>query len=94
MAAILLSTKDIEALNQRLPNWSVVDGHLERSWCFPNFVKAWGFMNQVALIAQAMDHHPNWSNVYGSVTIRLNTHDLGGLSNLDVTLAESIDQLD
>ena len=94
MAATLLSTKDIEALNKRLPNWSVVDGHLVRSWSFPNFVQAWGFMNQVALIAQAMDHHPNWSNVYGSVTIRLNTHDLGGLSNLDVTLAESIDQLD
>ena len=93
MAATLLSTKT-SSLNQRLPNWSVVDGHLERSWSFPNFVKAWGFMNQVALIAQAMDHHPNWSNVYGSVTIRLNTHDLGGLSNLDVTLAESIDQLD
>ena len=94
MAAILLSTKDIEALNQRLPNWSVVDGQLERSWSFPNFVQAWGFMNQVALIAESMDHHPNWSNVYGAVTIRLNTHDLGGLSNLDVALAESIDQLD
>ena len=94
MAAILLSTKDIEALNQRLPNWSVVDGQLERSWSFPNFVQAWGFMSRVALIAQAMDHHPNWSNVYGSVTIRLSTHDLGGLSNLDVTLAETIDRLD
>ena len=93
MAATLLSTKDIEALNKRLPNWSVVDGQLERSWSFSNFVQAWGFMNQVALIAQAMDHHPNWSNVYGSVTILLNTHDLGGLSNLDVTLAERIDQL-
>ena len=50
-------------------------------------------MTQVALIAQAMDHHPNWSNVYGSVTIRLSTHDLGGLSDLDLTLAQAIDQL-
>lgn len=94
MAATLLSSQEIEALTQRLPHWCVVDGQLERSWSFPNFVHAWGFMSQVALIAQSMDHHPNWSNVYGSVTIRLNTHDLGGLSNLDVTLAESIDQLD
>ena len=93
MAATLLSTKEIEDLNQRLPNWNVVDGQLERSLSFPNFVLAWGFMTQVALIAQAMDHHPNWSNVYGSVSIRLSTHDLGGLSNLDVTLAESIDRL-
>ena len=51
------------------------------TWCaleLPQFRAGLGFMNQVALIAQAMDHHPNWSNVYGSVTIQLNTHDLGG----------------
>ena len=94
MAATLLSTKELESLHQTLPHWSVVDGQLERSWSFSNFVQAWGFMSRVALIAQAMDHHPNWSNAYGSVTIRLSTHDLGGLSNLDVTLAETIDRLD
>ncbi|MEB3159339.1 MAG: 4a-hydroxytetrahydrobiopterin dehydratase [Synechococcus sp.] len=94
MAATLLSAEILNALDQTLPNWQVVDGQLERHWTFPDFVSAWGFMTRVALIAQAMDHHPNWSNVYGNVTIRLSTHDLGGLSNLDVTLAQSIDRLD
>ncbi|MGC6481951.1 MAG: 4a-hydroxytetrahydrobiopterin dehydratase [Synechococcus sp.] len=93
MAATLLNTKKLQTLNQTLPHWRVVDGQLERCWSFPDFVQAWGFMSQVALIAQAMDHHPNWSNVYGSITIRLCTHDLGGLSERDVTLAKAIDQL-
>ena len=93
MAASLLTPETIKALEHTLPSWRVVDGALERQWSFPDFVRAWGFMTQVALIAQAMDHHPNWSNVYGSVTIRLSTHDLGGLSDLDLTLAQAIDQL-
>ena len=93
MAASLLSPEAIEALSQTLPEWRVVNGELERRWSFIDFVSAWGFMSQVALVAQAMDHHPNWSNVYGSVTIRLSTHDLGGLSDLDVTLAQTINQL-
>ena len=84
MAASLLSPEAIEALSRTLPQWRVVNGELERRWNFPDFVSAWGFMSRVALVAQAMDHHPNWSNVYGSVTIRLSTHDLGGLSDLDV----------
>ena len=93
MAASLLSPEAIEALSQTLPEWRVVNGELERRWSFTDFVSAWGFMSRVALVAQAMDHHPNWSNVYGSVTIRLSTHDLGGLSDLDVTLAQTINQL-
>ena len=51
-------------------------------------------MTQVALLAESMNHHPNWSNVYGQVTIRLTTHDLSGLSTLDIALAEAIDRLE
>lgn len=93
MAATLLNPDAIQTLSETLPDWQVVNGHLERRWQFSSFVEAWGFMSQVALIAQAMNHHPNWSNVYGTVTIQLSTHDLGGLSTLDLALAEQINQL-
>jgi len=60
---------------------------------FKDFSEAFGFMTRVALLAQAADHHPEWSNVYNKVTITLTTHDAGGLTEKDVALAEAIDQL-
>ena len=60
---------------------------------FKDFSEAFGFMTRVALLAQAADHHPEWSNVYNKVTITLSTHDAGGLTEKDVALAEAIDQL-
>jgi 4a-hydroxytetrahydrobiopterin dehydratase len=60
---------------------------------FKDFSEAFGFMTRVALLAQAADHHPEWSNVYNKVTITLTTHDAGGLTEKDVGLAEAIDQL-
>ncbi len=60
---------------------------------FRDFSEAFGFITRVALLAQAADHHPQWSNVYDRVTITLTTHDAGGLSEKDVALAEQIDQL-
>jgi len=60
---------------------------------FKDFSEAFGFMTRVALLAQAADHHPEWSNVYNKVTITLTTHDAGGLTQKDVGLAEAIDQL-
>jgi len=93
MAATLLSPDQLLNVHQTLPHWQLVDGQLERRFQFSNFVGAWGFMTQVALIAEAMNHHPDWSNVYANVTIRLSTHDLGGISTLDLTLAEAIDRL-
>ena len=81
------------ALSTRLPHWSVQEERLHRDLQFNPFVEAFGFMAQVALLAEARNHHPNWSNVYNRVSIDLTTHDLGGLSNLDVELAVAIDAL-
>ena len=62
-----------------------------KSFAFKTFNQAWGFMSRVALAAERMNHHPEWSNVYNRVDIRLTTHDCGGLSELDVKLARKID---
>ena len=78
--------------------WEVVKSPekfaLNRSFKFKNFIEAWGFMNQVALIAEKMNHHPDWSNVYNQVTISLSTHDKGNtVTEQDIQLAEKINQL-
>jgi 4a-hydroxytetrahydrobiopterin dehydratase len=91
MSAIPLSPEQISALASSLPAWTVVNGKLHRDFRFADFVEAFGFMAKVALIAEAMGHHPEWSNVWNRVTIDLMTHDIGGLSNLDVDLATRID---
>ena len=91
MSAIPLSPEQISALASSLPAWTVVNGKLHRDFRFADFVEAFGFMAKVALIAEAMGHHPEWSNVWNQVTIDLMTHDTGGLSNLDVDLATRID---
>ncbi len=91
MSAIPLSPVQISALSTSLPAWSVLHGKLHREFRFANFVEAFAFMTKVALIAEAMGHHPEWSNVWNRVTIDLVTHDMGGLSNLDVELAQRID---
>ncbi len=66
---------------------------IEKSFKFRDFVKAFGFMTRVALLAEKADHHPEWSNVYNRVEILLTTHDAGGLSARDVALAKAIDAL-
>ena len=81
------------ALSTTLPNWVVNGDRLHRELQFKSFVEAFGFMAQVALLAESKNHHPNWSNVYNRVSISLTTHDLGGLSSLDVELASAIDAL-
>ena len=81
------------ALSTTLPNWVVNGERLHRDLEFNSFVEAFGFMAQVALLAESKNHHPNWSNVYNRVSIDLTTHDLGGLSSLDVELASAIDAL-
>ena len=93
MPATRLSSEELTQLREHLPQWRIVDGQLQRQWRFRDFNEAWGFMSRVALLAEAMHHHPDWSNVYATVTIGLHTHDLGGLSNLDRELAIAIDQL-
>ncbi|MEO9174527.1 MAG: 4a-hydroxytetrahydrobiopterin dehydratase [Gaiellales bacterium] len=75
------------------PDWSVVDGMLHRELRFPSFIEAFGFMTRVALVAQSMDHHPEWSNVYGTVVIDLVTHSAGGITENDLDLSRAIDEL-
>ncbi|WP_226389583.1 4a-hydroxytetrahydrobiopterin dehydratase [Penaeicola halotolerans] len=74
--------------------WKEADNKLSRTIEFDDFVQAFGFMSQVALIAEKMDHHPNWSNVYNKVEIVLTTHDAGNtITDKDRKLAKAIDKL-
>lgn len=84
-----------QSLAADLPQWRLVEGRdaIQRELRFADFSAAWGFMARVALAAEKMDHHPEWSNVYNRVTILLTTHDAGGLSARDVALAQAIDAL-
>ena len=93
MAAVPLTPGEIEQLEQQLPGWSLVDGKLHRELVFSDFNAAFGFMTRVALIAEAMGHHPEWCNVWNRVVIDLTTHDTGGLSNLDQQFAQRINAL-
>ncbi len=89
-------TEDARAqLAASLPGWAMAEGRdaIRRAFRFADFSAAWGFMSRVALLAERMDHHPEWSNVYNRVEILLTTHDAGGLSEKDVALARAIDRL-
>lgn len=88
-----LSDAEVRARLPEVPGWEFSAGTLQKTFHFPSFVKAFGFMSSVALVAEAMGHHPDWSNVYNRVTIALNTHDVGGISVLDFSLAKQIDEL-
>ena len=90
-----LDTAARAALAATLPGWTLVEGRdaIRRGFRFKDFSEAWGFMTRVALLAEAQDHHPEWSNVWNRVEIVLTTHDAGGLSARDVRLAQAIDAL-
>jgi 4a-hydroxytetrahydrobiopterin dehydratase len=93
MAALPLSPAEIEALRDQLPDWNLVNGKLHRQFQFADFSAAFAFMVRVALLAEQLGHHPEWSNVWNRVTIELTTHDTGGLSSLDRDLALAINRL-
>lgn len=76
-----------------LTGWTRSDSAIDKHWKFTSFVEAFSFMSAVALLAERADHHPEWSNVYNKVHIRLTTHDAGGLSARDISLAREIDAL-
>ena len=88
-----LSAAEINEQLAALPGWSLDQDKLYRRFTFENFVEAFGFMSQVALLAERMDHHPEWFNVYNRVEIHLTTHDAGGISERDFTLARGIEKL-
>ncbi|HSU06120.1 MAG TPA: 4a-hydroxytetrahydrobiopterin dehydratase [Acetobacteraceae bacterium] len=90
-----LSDQERAALRTDLPRWSPTEGRdgMRRSFQFRDFSEAWGFMCRVALLAEQHNHHPEWSNVWNRVEIELSTHDAGGLTAKDVSLARAIDAL-
>jgi 4a-hydroxytetrahydrobiopterin dehydratase len=76
-----------------LPGWRDVDGRdaIHKRFVFADFNAAFAFMTRVAMLAEKMDHHPEWANVYRTVDVTLSTHDAGGLSTLDIRMAEAIE---
>jgi len=88
-----LSEDELRSRIADLEGWSLQSGKLHKEFRFSSFVEAFGFMTKVALLAEASNHHPEWSNVYGTVVIDLVTHDAGGVTETDVRLAAAIEQL-
>jgi 4a-hydroxytetrahydrobiopterin dehydratase len=93
MRATKLNEPEIAAELQKLKGWTVEQGKLHRVFEFHDFSQAFGFMTQVALAAEAMGHHPDWSNVWNKVTIDLTTHSAGGLTQNDFGLADKIQKI-
>ena len=93
MAITKLTDVEINAQLEGILGWTVENKKLHKEFQFDSFVEAFGFMASVALIAESMNHHPEWFNVYNRVTVDLATHDAGGISALDFELAKKIDAL-
>ncbi len=88
----LLPSAEVESALASLPGWSIDDGKLHREYRFDDFVTAVGFMAAVAIEAEKLNHHPNWSNVYNRVDVTLWTHDSGGITSYDVALATAMER--
>lgn len=93
MGARKLTEDEIGKLLSRLRGWVIVNGKLHRAYECQDFVTAFGNMTRVALVAEAMNHHPEWSNVWNKVVFDLVTHSVKGISDLDFVLAEKIDEI-
>lgn len=87
-----LSAPEIESHIATLGEWSIEAGKLHREFKFRDFACAFAFMSEIAIRAEKMDHHPEWSNVYNRVVVELTTHDAGGLTALDFELAGAMDR--
>jgi 4a-hydroxytetrahydrobiopterin dehydratase len=88
-----LTDREVAEAITRLPGWRVANGKLHRELVFEDFNAAFAFMTRVAVLAENRDHHPDWSNVYNRVTIDLETHDTGGITEKDCDLATAIERL-
>ena len=84
-----------QGMAARLPGWQLVDGRdaIHKTFKFKDFSEAFGFMARAALVAEKLDHHPEWTNVWNRVEVTLSTHGAGGLSEVDLKLAEAMDKL-
>lgn len=88
-----LSKMALETALSKISSWTLKGDKLHREYKFADFVTAFGFMSSVALVAQGMDHHPEWFNVWNVVRVDLATHDAGGITSLDVKLAQAMEEL-
>ena len=93
MKPFLLQDRELKELIVKIPGWEVNQEYIKREFNFTNFVEAFSFMTKIALISEKYNHHPNLENVYSKVIIKLTTHDLGGITNLDQTLASEINNI-
>lgn len=92
-ARTLLSGAELAEAVASLDGWAVVGGKLHKQYEFEDFVSAFGFMSSAALVAERMNHHPEWFNVYRTVRVDLATHDAGGITGWDIDLAREFDRL-
>jgi len=93
MKPYLLQNEELTELFAKIPGWEIKSNLIEREFNCANFLEAFSFMTKVALICEKYNHHPNWENVYSKVIIKLTTHDLEGISNLDQTIATEINSI-
>jgi 4a-hydroxytetrahydrobiopterin dehydratase len=90
---VVLGSQEVVEHLQSLPGWSFEDGRLEKSYRFPDFVAAVGFVDRLTLVAEAQNHHPDLLVGWGKVTVQLSSHDVGGITARDLRLAAALDQL-
>ena len=86
-----LSGNELDEIVKSMSGWEVEDEKLQKIFKFSNFVEAFGFMTKIALEAEKINHHPEWSNVYNTVVVKLSTHDADGITDYDIKLAKIID---
>ena len=93
MKPYLLQNEELKELVAKIPGWKIMTTYIEREFNFDNFLEAFAFMTKIALICEKYNHHPQWENVYSKVIIKLSTHDLEGITNLDQTIASEINDI-
>ncbi len=93
MAPEKATAEQIQAFIDQSPSWAVVNDKLRREFVFANFVQAFGFMTETALVAERMNHHPEWFNVHKKVVVDLTTHKSDGITELDFSLAQKMDEI-
>ncbi len=93
MAITKATDQDIQTALDELGLWTIAEGKLHREYRFRDFVQAFGFMTQAALLAERADHHPEWFNVYNRVVVDLTTHEAGGITERDIELARGMEAL-
>ena len=93
MKPYLLQNSELKELPAKIDGWEIKSKHIEREFNFNNFVEAFSFMTKIAFICEKHNHHPNWENVYSKLIIKLSTHDLGGITNLDQIVASEINAI-